>query len=72
MWMPTLDEAVEMYARFLISRHGRAAARYARKTAEKLRSREDLQGYTMWSRVADAVDRMATKRADVESVMALS
>jgi hypothetical protein len=72
MWIPTQNEAVEMYARFLIARHGTAAARYARKTAEKLRSQDDLQGHAMWSRVADALDSKAVKRADVEKVMALS
>jgi len=72
MWIPTEDEAVEMYARFLIARYGRAAARHARRTAEKLQSREDFQGYAIWSRVADAVESRATKRANEESVMALS
>ena len=72
MWIPTQDEAVEMYASFLVARHGRAAARYARKTAEKLRSRRDFQGCAIWTRVADTVERRAAKSADVESVMALS
>jgi hypothetical protein len=71
MWIPTQDEAVEMYARFLIARHRRGAARHARTTADKLLSRGDSHGYAIWNRVADAVEHRDAKSADVESVTAL-
>jgi len=62
MWVPTQDEAVEMYARYLAARHGKAAGRYARKTAERLQAKGDFSGCAIWSRVADAVeDRTKTK-----------
>ena len=72
MWIPTQDEAVEMYARFLVARHGKAAGQHARKTADKLRAKGDLAGHAIWNRVADAVDHLPKKRGGVESVMELS
>jgi hypothetical protein len=59
MWMPTNDEAIEMYANYLTARHGRSAHRYARKTADKLQRNSDFDGYKAWSRVADAIERKA-------------
>ena len=59
MWMPTQDEAVLMYARFLKARHGVAASKLARKTAGTLQDQGDLAGYKIWNAVADAVDRPA-------------
>ena len=59
MWMPTQNEAVLMYARFLKARHGVAASKLARKTAGTLQDQGDLAGYKIWNAVADAVDRPA-------------
>jgi hypothetical protein len=70
MWMPTHDEAVEIYADYLTARHGRSAHRYARKTADKLQRNGDLAGYTAWNLVADALERKARKSADVETIVA--
>ena len=61
MWMPTQDDAIEIYARYLIGRHGKSAHHYARKTADKLKREGDLERYSAWSRVADAVERTAEK-----------
>jgi len=47
MWMPTQDDAVEIYARYLMGRHGKSAHRYARKTADKLKREGDLEGYSL-------------------------
>lgn len=71
MWLPTQDEAVDMYASYLRARHGMAAARYARETADKLLAKEDFAGHAIWSRVADVVERRPNG-ATVESVMAMS
>jgi len=57
MWIPTQDEAVLMYARFLKARHGTAASKFARKTANTLQNEGDLEGHKLWHAVADAVDR---------------
>jgi hypothetical protein len=66
MWIPTQDEAVVMYARFLTARHGGAASQIARQTADKLQTKGDFEGHAVWNRVADVVER------DVESVTPLS
>jgi hypothetical protein len=57
MWMPMRDEPVEKYARFLLKRHGNAAMYYAHRMAGRLQAQGDLAGYSIWSRVADAVER---------------
>jgi hypothetical protein len=57
MWVPTQDEAVLMYARFLKARHGAVASKLARKKASALQDEGDLAGYKIWDAVADAVDR---------------
>jgi len=68
MWMPTQDDAVEIYADYLMARHGRSAHQYARKTADKLQRNGDREGYVAWNRVADAIERRAGKTANVEIV----
>jgi hypothetical protein len=57
MWVPTHDEAVLIYARFLKARHGNAASKLARKTAKTLQDEGDDSGHKIWNAVADAVDR---------------
>ena len=42
MWLPTQEEAVDMFARYLAAHHGTAAARYARETADKLLAKGDF------------------------------
>jgi hypothetical protein len=60
MWVPTQDEAVLMYARFLSARYGAVAAtKLARAKASMLKDEGDLAGYKVWDAVADAVDRPA-------------
>jgi len=57
MWVPTQDEAVLIYARFLKAHHGTGASNFARKTAKSLQDEGDLEGHKIWNAVADAVDR---------------
>jgi hypothetical protein len=57
MWLPTQDEAVLIYARFLKARHGTTAGKFARKHADMLQEKGDLGGHKIWNAVADAVDR---------------
>ena len=59
MWVPTQDEAVLMYARFLKAHHGVAASKLARKKAGTLQDDVDLAGYRIWNDVAEDVDRPA-------------
>jgi hypothetical protein len=57
MWMVTKSEAVEMYARFFGTRHGSSASKLARKTANSLEMKGDLDGHRVWNEVADTIDR---------------
>jgi len=57
MWVPTQDEAVLMYARFLRARHGAAASKLAQKKAKTLQDDGDLAGHEIWNAVAHATDR---------------
>jgi len=57
MWLPTQEEAVLMYARYMEAHHGSGAANLARKKADALRHEGDHQGHQIWLAVADAVDR---------------
>jgi hypothetical protein len=59
MWVPTQDEAVLLYARFLHARYGAVASKLARKKASTLKDGGDLAGHKIWDAVADAVDRPA-------------
>jgi hypothetical protein len=70
MWVPTQEEAIEMYARFLVAHHGRAAVRYARKAAGRLCTEGDSAGHAIWNRVADEIERGPLKRSKAESVQA--
>lgn len=72
MWMPTHDEAVEIYADYLTGRHGRSAYQYARKTADKLHRNGDLAGYAAWNRVADAVERKTGQTVKVPAGQTLA
>jgi hypothetical protein len=68
MWMPTREEGVEIYAVYLRARHGRSACQYARKTADKLYKKGDIEGHAVWNRVADAIESGAEKAATAEAV----
>jgi len=57
MWVPTRNEAVLMYARFLKARHGAGASNFARDTAKALQDEGDIDGHKIWNAVADAVDQ---------------
>lgn len=71
MWITT-DEAVEMYARFLMARHGRMASKLARDKAGSLQSKGDDGGHKIWNEVADVVDRDTKSRTRQESVTSAS
>src|SRR5271157_5256918 len=58
MWIPTETEAVEMFARQLVTRHRATASTRAREMAEALRRRGDVKGHRIWNAVADTADRL--------------
>ena len=57
MWIPTLDEAAEMYARYWSARFGRTAKKSAEEMAELLAAKGDLDGKAAWQKVAVAIER---------------
>ena len=61
--MPTITrgEAVEMYARYWVARHGRGGSKLARETASSLQRKGDLEGHKIWNEVAEAIDRKAQR-----------
>lgn len=71
MWI-TQGEAVDMFARFLVARHGGAAIRVARKTANNLKINGDFEGQAVWNLVADAVESRTRNKTELESVMPVS
>ncbi len=58
MWMPTEDEAVEMFARHLVARHRAGASPRTREKVESLTRQGDAKGYQIWNAVADTADRL--------------
>jgi len=69
MWL-TKDDAVQMYARFWIARHGSAASRLARETAASLQVNGDHEGHVIWNQVADNIDRrLSSKMSRPEPVL---
>lgn len=57
MWIPTKNDAVEMFARQFGRRYRGSAVKRARETAAALDAKGDREGFQMWSAVADVIDR---------------
>ena len=55
-WITT-EEAIELYARFWVSRHGNRAIVLAREEAKNHERRGDTDGSNAWSAVATAIER---------------
>ncbi len=62
MWI-TSDQAVEMFARYCRARFGPTASKKVRAKAHALRKRGDLEGHTVWSKVADEIDKRSKSRS---------
>jgi hypothetical protein len=54
----TLPQAIEIYARMMHHRFGSKAPRKARAMAEKLRTRDDIEGAEVWLRVAVHAEKL--------------
>ena len=67
MWVPSEDDAVDIFARHFEALHRAGAIRKAEQTAAALNSRGDAEGHQLWTRVADKIrqlrasDRIATR-----------
>ncbi len=58
MWVPTEDEAVDMFARHFEALHRSGAASKAEQTASELESQGDSDGHRVWRKVADRIRRL--------------
>lgn len=58
MWVPTEDDAVEMFARHFEALHRSGAAAKAKQKAFELRDRGDRTGYAVWKKVADRIEQL--------------
>jgi hypothetical protein len=58
MWVPTQDEAIEMYARHFEALHRSGSATLARQTAAAMKAKGDHGGHKIWNDVADTIDRL--------------
>ena len=67
MWIPTKNDAVEMFARQFGARHRNGAVRRARETAAALNAKGDHEGSQMWTAVAELIDRSQRKERRVLS-----
>ncbi len=62
MWI-TSSDAVVMFARYCHARLGRTASQQVRAKAKALRKRGDIEGYDVWNRVAEEIDKRAKPRS---------
>ena len=56
MWVPTQEQAVEMYARHFEALHRNGSATLARQTAAAMKAKGDNDGHKIWNEVADAIE----------------
>ena len=69
MWVPTRDDAVDMFARHLEASHRSGAVERAKQKAASLKAKGDHEGHKVWTDVARRVealrqeDRVALRRA---------
>ena len=69
MWVPTRDDAVDMFARHFEACHRSGAVERAKQKAASLKAKGDHEGHKIWTDVARRVealrqeDRVALRRA---------
>jgi hypothetical protein len=56
MWI-SMDDAIQIYARFWWARHGTKGVRPVRDKAQYLQAIGDAEGHRVWSRVAAEIER---------------
>jgi hypothetical protein len=55
----SLEQAIQIHAKALVSRHKHAAPAKAREHAGLLKANGDHEGHDVWLRVADAAEELA-------------
>jgi hypothetical protein len=66
MWISS-DQAVEMFARYCRARFGKTASKTVRAKAHALHKRGDIEGHTVWSKVAEEIEKHGKPRARRQS-----
>lgn len=64
MWIPSEDEAVDMFARQFLARHKIGAAGQAEETASALKAHGDENGFRIWEKVALRLKELQRRRPD--------
>jgi hypothetical protein len=62
MWVPSEDEAVDMFARHFEALHRSGAATKAKREAESLHRSGDHKGHRMWTKVAERIKHLRKER----------
>lgn len=65
MWIPTEQDAVDMFSRHFEALHRSGAAAKADQRAAELRRSGDISGHAMWKKVADRIRQVRTP-SDIE------
>lgn len=58
MWVPTQDDAIDMFARYFESRYRSGSATRAREAAAEMKAKGDHHGHKIWNDVADRIGRL--------------
>jgi hypothetical protein len=56
MWVPTRNEAVDMFARHFEARHRHGAFARAKEIAASMKAKDDHDGHRIWNDVAERID----------------
>jgi len=57
MWNVSIDQAAEMYARFIQARYGSKALEMAASKTAELRRTGDTEGERVWAKVKHAIEQ---------------
>ncbi len=58
MWVPTKEDAVEMFARHYEALHRSGSVFRARDMAVALQTKGDSEGHAIWNAVAETIERL--------------
>jgi hypothetical protein len=62
MWVPSEDEAVDMFARYFAARHKNGAVTKAEQQAGSLNRSGDHEGHRVWSKIAERIKHLRSVR----------
>jgi hypothetical protein len=62
MWVPSEDEAVDMFARHFEALHRSGAATKAKEEADALNRSGDHKGHRIWTKVVERIQHLRKER----------